>query len=79
MKTKRTIKKFVRNLEQHWLNSKNRDLLSVSDIVILEDCLAVLKSALAENDEEAFKLLILEATSKFLLLFPVKKFEDLNS
>ncbi len=62
------IRKFIDKLEQQWLHSKNRDLLSSNDIVILKDCLVLLKEALETDDKGFENLTLLEVTKKLLLL-----------
>jgi len=74
MKRKNFLKKFVRNFEQEIIRSKNRGLLSELDVIILEDCLELLKEVLQTQDEEQQKMLLLEVTKKFLLLTNPSKF-----
>ena len=73
MKQKRFIKKFVLRLEQEWLNSKNRDSLTISEIEILEGCLETMKQAAETEDKDVEKTLILDATERLLML-PFIKF-----
>ena len=68
MKQKRFIKKFILRLEREWLNSRNRDSLTVIEIEILESCLETMKEALNAKEKELEKALILDATEKLLML-----------
>ena len=72
MKQKRFMKKFVLRLEQEWLNSKNRNALTVSEIEILENCLKLMREAVETRDKDLEKALILEATKQLLMLSFVK-------
>lgn len=67
-KSKTLIRNFIDKLNQQWLDSKNRDLLSSNDIVILKDCLILLKEALETDDKGLENLTLLEVTKKLLLL-----------
>lgn len=74
MKHKRFIKKFVLRLEHEWLNSKNRNTLTVNEIEILESCIKLMKDAVKTRDKDLEKTLILAATEQLLLL-PFIKFK----